>query len=83
MSKTVVKWISLPALLTGALFAPIAGRYEIRYREYLWAARFADTAIVFSPLTLAVKTFLLLSFTCVAALAGVHAAWKPQLVEAL
>ena len=44
---------------------------------------FVGVAIVFSPLTLIIKIFLLLGFTCVAALAGVYAAWKPQPVETL
>lgn len=98
---TIVKWISLPVLLAGSLFARFAGTYEIllnllvcagalvvvqraaSFREYLSAAGFVGVAIVFSPLTLIIKIFLSLTFTCVAALAGVYAAWKPQPVEAL
>ena len=101
MSMAIVKWISLPVLLAGSLFARFAGTYEIllnllvcagalvvvqravSFREYLWAAAFVGVAIVFSPLTLIVKIFLLMSFTCVVALAGVYAAWKPQPVESL
>ena len=101
MSMTVVKWISLPVLLMGSLFARFAGNYEIvlnllvcagalvvvqravSFREYLWAAAFVGVAIVFSPLTLIIKIFLLLSFTCIGALAGVYAAWKPQPLESL
>ena len=98
---TIVKWISLPVLLAGSLFARFAGTYEIllnlllaagalvivqravSVREYLSAAAFVGVAIVFSPLTLIIKIFLLFSFTCIAALAGVYAAWKPQPVETL
>ena len=83
MSMTIVKWISLPVLLTGSLFARFAGNYEIvlnllvcagalvvveravSFREYLWAAAFVGVAIVFSPLTLIIKIFLLLSLTCI------------------
>jgi len=101
MPMTIVKWISLPVLLTGSLFARFAGTYEIMlnllvcagalvvvqraisFREYLWACGFVGVAIVFSPLTLIIKTFLLLSFTCIGALAGVYAAWKPQPLKAL
>ena len=101
MSMTVVKWFTLPVLLTGSLFARFAGSYEIvlnllvcagalvvvqraiSFREYLWAAAFVGVAIVFSPLTLIIKIFLLLSLTCVGALAGVYAAWKPQPLESL
>src|SRR3954468_16822065 len=50
-------------------------------REHLWAAAFLVVAIVFSPLMLIVKIFLLLGFTCIASLAAVYAAWKPQRVE--
>ena len=99
MSMTVVKWMSLPVLLTGSLFARFAGSYEsvlnllvcagalvvlqraLSIREYLWAAVAVNVAVVFSPLTLAIKIFLLLSFLAVGALAGVYAAWKPQPVE--
>jgi hypothetical protein len=101
MSMTIVKWISLPVLLTGSLLARFAGTYEIvlnllvcagalvvvqravSFREYVWAAAFMGIAIVFSPLTLIIKIFLLLSFTCIVALAGVYAAWKPQPLESL
>ena len=55
----------------------------VSFREYLWAAGFVGVAIVFSPLTLIIKIFLLLSFTCIGALAGVYAAWKPQPLESL
>jgi disulfide bond formation protein DsbB len=100
MSITIIKWISLPVLLTGSLFARFAGSYEIvlnllvcagalvvvqraiSFREYLRAAAFVGVAIVFSPLTLIIKIFLL-SLTCIGALAGVYAAWKPQPLESL
>jgi len=55
----------------------------VSLREYLWAAAFVSVAIVFSPLTLIVKIFLLLSFTCIGALAGVYASWQPQPSESL
>src|SRR5947208_17120704 len=99
MLMTIFKWISLPVLLTGSLFARFAGNYEIvvnllvcagalvvveraaSFREYVWAAAFLGVAIVFSPLMLIIKIFLLLSFTCIGALAAVYAVWKPQRVE--
>ena len=101
MSMTIIRWISLPVLLAGSLFARFAGNYEIvlnllvcagalvvvhravSFREYLRAAAFVAVAIVFSPLTLIIKIFLLMSLTCVAALAAVYAAWKPQPLESL
>lgn len=101
MSMTVVKWISLPVLLTGSLFAPFAGNYEIvlnllvfagalvviqravNMREYVWAAGVVPVAIMFSPVTVIMKIFLLLSFICIGSFAGVYAAWKPRPVESL
>ena len=98
---TLVKWISLPVLLTGSVFARFAGNYEIvlnllvcagalvvvqravSIREYLWAASFVGVAIVFSPLMLIIKIFLLLSFTSIGALAALYEAWKPQPLEVL
>jgi hypothetical protein len=55
----------------------------VSFGEYLWAAGLVGVAIVFSPLTLIIKIFLLLSFSCIGALAGVYAAWKPQPLESL
>ena len=101
MSMTVIKWISLPVLLAGSLFARFAGSYEIvldllvcagalvvvqravSFREYLWAAAFVGIAIVFSPLMLIIKIFLLMTFTCIGSLAGVYAAWKRQPLESM
>jgi hypothetical protein len=98
---TIVRWISLPVLLAGSLFASFAGDYAIlvnlvvcagalvvmgravSFREYFRAAAFLAVAIVFSPLMLNIKIFLLLSFTCIASLTAVYAACKPQPVEAL
>lgn len=36
-------------------------------REYYWGAGFLAVLVVFSPLSLAVKIFLLMAFTCIAA----------------
>jgi hypothetical protein len=101
MSVRIFKWISLPVLLTGSLFARFAGDYEIvvnllvfagalvvveravALREFLWAGAFLGVAVVFSPLVLIMKIFLLLTFTCIGALAGLYVALKPQPVETL
>ncbi len=98
---TIVKWISLPVLLTGSPFVRFAGNYAIvlnllvcvgalfvvqravSSREYLWAAACVGVAVVFSPLPLTVQIFLVLSFICIGALAGVYAAWRPQPVASL
>lgn len=99
MSMTIVKWISVPLLLSGSLLARFAGTYEVllnllvcagalavveravSFREYFCAAAFVGVAIVFSPLTLILKIFLLMGFSCVTAVGCVYAAWKPQRAE--
>jgi hypothetical protein len=101
MFMTIVKWISLPLLLTGSVFARFAGVYEVvlhllvcagalvvvqravAFREYFWAAASVGVAVIFSPLTLLVKIFLLMVLLGLASLAGVYAARKPQPVETL
>ena len=47
-------------------------------REYFWAAGFVAVVVVFSPLFLAVKIFLLMGFTCIAALITLVAAFRRQ-----
>jgi len=65
-------------LCAGAL---VLVQRAVSFGEYFWATAFAGVAIVFSPLALIVKIFLLLGFTCMVALAGVYVAWKPQPLE--
>src|ERR1022692_3101918 len=47
-------------------------------KEYFWAAGFVTIVVVFSPLFLAVKIFLLMGFTCIAALITLFAAFRTQ-----
>ena len=47
-------------------------------KEYCWAAGFVAIVVVFSPLFLAVKLFLLMGFTCIAALIALFAAFRSQ-----
>ncbi len=47
-------------------------------KEYFWAAGFVAVVVVFSPLFLAVKIFLLMGFTCIAALITLVAAFRTQ-----
>src|ERR1017187_4077650 len=47
-------------------------------KEYFWAAGFVAIVVVFSPLFLAVKIFLLMGFTCIAALITLFAAFRTQ-----
>src|ERR1700691_2885540 len=50
----------------------------IRVREYFWAAGFLAIVVVFLPLSLAVKIFLLMGFTCVATFAALLTAFRTQ-----
>jgi hypothetical protein len=50
----------------------------IRSNEYLWAAGFVAVAVVFSPLLLAVKVFLLMGFTCAVTLATLFVAFRTR-----
>jgi len=50
----------------------------IRLREYFWAAGFLAIVVVFMPLPLVVKIFLLMGFTCVATFANLLTAFRPQ-----
>jgi hypothetical protein len=47
-------------------------------KEYCWAGGFVAIVVVFSPLFLAVKLFLLMGFTCIAALLALFAAFRTQ-----
>lgn len=50
----------------------------IRLREYFWAAGFLAIGVVFTPLPLTVKIFLLLGITCAATFANLLAAFRTQ-----
>jgi len=63
------------AICLGAL---IAVQRAVRVREYFWAAGFVAIAVIFSPLLLVTKIFLLMGLSCVATLATLFAAWKAQ-----
>jgi len=47
-------------------------------KQYFWAAGLVAIVVVFSPLFLAVKIFLLMGFTCIAALLTLFAAFRRQ-----
>ena len=47
-------------------------------KEYYWSAGFVAIAIVFSPLELTLKIFLLMGFTCIATVAPLLKAFHPQ-----
>jgi hypothetical protein len=54
----------------------------IRLKEYFWAAGFLSIVVVFTPLSLVVKIFLLMGFACIATFANLLAAFRTQPVPA-
>jgi hypothetical protein len=90
----VIKWLSIPILLTASIFARYAAPYEftvnlvmslgavvcvqraIQLKEYSWAAGFVAIAVVFSPLSLVAKIFLLMGLICMATLITLFAAFR-------
>ena len=50
----------------------------VRLKEYFWAAGFLAIVAVFSPLSLVVKIFLLMGFTCIAIFVTLLAAFRTQ-----
>jgi len=61
--------------LTAVLFSV---QWAVRSGEYFWAAAFVGIAVLFSPLLLVVKIFLLLGLSCVVTLAALVAAFQTQ-----
>lgn len=98
---TILKWVSIPALIVVALLSCIAGRYEglldlticmsgvvfvpraAWLKQYGWAAVCVAAAVVFSPLFLVTKIFLLMGITCAAACLMAVTAFRPQRVATL
>lgn len=60
------------------LGAIILVQRAVRLKEYFWAAGFVAIVVVFSPLVLVVKVFLLLGFACIAAFVTLLAAFRTQ-----
>lgn len=63
------------AMFLGAI---IFVQRAIWLKEYFWAGGFLAIAVVFTPLPLVVKVFLLMGFTCAATFANVIAAFRTQ-----
>jgi hypothetical protein len=63
--------------------AVIAVRRAVWQKEYFFAAGFVGIALVFVPLLLVVKIFLLMTIACVATFFTILAAFKPQPLPAL
>jgi hypothetical protein len=60
------------------LGATILVQRAVWLKEYFWAAGFVSIAIVFSPLLLVTKIFLLMGLTCMAAFLALLAAFRRQ-----
>jgi len=60
------------------LGATVVILWAVRSKEYLLAAGFIAVAVVFSPLLLVVKIFLLMGLTCSVSLIIVFAAFRTQ-----
>jgi len=65
------------------LGAAVVILWAVRSKQYLLAAGFVAVAVVFSPLLLVVKIFLLLGLTCSASLITVFAAFRTQPLPAV
>ena len=63
--------------------AVIAVQWAVGHKEYFFAAGFVGIALVFSPLLLVIKIFLLMSMACVATFITLFAAFKTQPLQAL
>ena len=68
----------LPVDLAICLGAIIFVQRAIWVREYFWAAGFLAIGVVFTPLTLVVKIFLLMGFACIATFANLLTAFRTQ-----
>lgn len=62
--------------------AAILTQLAVRSRDYFWAAGLVAIAVLFSPLILVAKIFLLMGFTCVAAVVTLFSAFRRQPVLA-
>ena len=58
------------------LGATIVACRAVRLHEYFWAAGFVTIAVVFSPLLLVAKIFLLLGIACIATFVTMVAAFR-------
>jgi hypothetical protein len=69
--------------LTICLSAVFLVQYAARLKNYAWAATFVVVVVVFSPLFLMTKIFLLVFLTGIAAVLTMFAAIRPQPVASL
>ncbi len=67
------------AICVGAV---VLAAWAARLRNYIWAAGFVTVGVVFSPLLLVVKIFLLLVFICIAAFVTLLTAFRTPMTPA-
>jgi len=58
--------------------AVIVAQRAVRLEDYFWAAGFVAIAVIFSPLLLVLKVFLLIGFTCTVAVGTLLAAFRTR-----
>ena len=63
---------------TIGLAAIVFVQRAIRLKEYFWAVGYLAVGVVFTPLSLMVKIFLLMGFACVVTFANLLAAFRTQ-----
>src|SRR6476646_4851660 len=56
--------------------------WAVRAKTYFWAAGFVPVAVVFSPLPLPTKIFLLLGFICTGIFLTMYSVFRTQLAPA-
>ena len=60
------------------LGAVIFAQRAVRFMEYFWAAGFVAIVVVFSPLLLVIKLFLLMGLACIASLTTLLVSFRTQ-----
>ena len=68
------------AICAGSLFFVARA---VRLHEYFWGVGFLAIVVVFSPLSLMFKIFLLMGFVCIATFVNLLAAFRTQLLPAV
>ena len=69
--------------LAVCLGATILVQRAVRLKKYYWAVGFVSIAIVFSPLLLVLKIFLLMGLTCIGLFLALVAAFRRQPLPAV
>ena len=64
--------------LTIGLATIVFVQRAIRLKEYFWAVGYLAVGVVFTPLSLMVKIFLLMGFACIVTFANLLAAFRTQ-----